>query len=266
MDPFAQKPLAPSIQPDHPLSEGLVFAWCPTEKDIGQQRDERTGQRGAATSVANTGFAPGKYGTAVTVASGGRFLWSANNTALDAPGKFTFSFLVRPDAVGATAYNFARWDSNAGFGLRQDDQFKLLINAGLPASSPSYTVGKWHHVIAVYDGTNAWIWLDGVRGANGATAAPSTAAVGLTIGSLAGATATADFGTAGLLFWRRALSTSEVYALQADPWAPLRPQGSMEMKDLSGQGFVASAAVAAAGGSPGLFPWPNFFSPFAGSI
>ena len=242
-DLLACKPLVARVQWDLGISDKLAFAWCPTDRAVGRQYDLCTMSKGAASVLTNASYTAGKFGLAenFVAASSTKHTWPDKPAwDLNSTG-FTICLLIKPLGGAASLSPFGKI-SSVGWLIRQNTAFDILMdNAGaFKGATANYVQGKWYQLFFQFDKTNVWSIMNGVRSANTAATAPGADATGLQVGTASTFYTTSEI--AGAFIWRRVLGKSEINALQRDPWLPVRPGGVMAMSDLSGQGFLGSAA------------------------
>ena len=205
------------------LSDGLVGYWKMDENSwngtAGEVKDSSgNGNNGTAVNGATTGT--GKFGGAGSFNGSNQYVSTGNVTL---GNTFSVSVWVKPTSSPQTGYTrLLETSFTSGLYLGFDatgTKFQFIVNNGTSpfgglTSSPFTTA--WHLVTGTYDGTNAVLYVDGVRqGSPVAFTSPGTITKPFYINSYV--TGLGTYGMVGSIdevrIYNRALSPAEIRKL-----------------------------------------------------
>jgi hypothetical protein len=223
-------------------SNGLL-AWWRLDGDVTDSSGN--GNNGSGYTPANDGtdgWTDGKFG-------GGAKFGTANNDRITVPNiavGTTFSISMWFKVTALTTYselitefnNFGGYPGfilemgHGGYGCSASGgelQFHVGDNtlAEVCSAKTTYNDGQWHHVVAMYDGTQAKMYVDNVLSvAANRTAVLANSSV-LTIGNYSGGARVFPGTLDDVRLYNRALSTSEIAKLYAGSAPPAIDQSVM---------------------------------------
>jgi hypothetical protein len=161
---------------DTKITNGLVGFWTFNGKDVGTTIVDVSGQNnhgyvfGAATS---TSVGIGKVGQGLKLDGANNYVQVANSSSLDMTGAVTMSAWIKTSTTNDYAGIIQKSNSSTvgyqmGFSTAASGQLRcdLANGVGYAAVGNSANVldGKWHHVLCVYNGTTAQLYVDNVSG------------------------------------------------------------------------------------------------------
>ncbi len=137
--------------------------------------------------------------------------------------------------------NKAEWNSTYGFQVFLDASKVVARGSGTSSvtTSSSFSTGVWHHIVVVYSGTNAKVYVDNVERVSGTINQINTSSQQpLYVGRYAGSSSFYFVGRVDdIRIFNRVLSTSEVSELYNDRWGifvdPTLPMKSIAGVDIS---------------------------------
>lgn len=145
--------------------------------ESGALTTDSSGNSHTLTAIGSPTLGTGKYGGSVNLASASSQAYShADNADFKPTGVFSVSVWVKTSTSGKMIVNACSQNSNvAGWfidcGLNGVNKANFVIgkNTGtggadykVCSSTTSITDGNWHHIVAVWDGTNMKMYLDGI--------------------------------------------------------------------------------------------------------
>lgn len=224
------KPLLGSrIDPEHPLSKGLVLCLLFNEGS-GNRVYDISGNRNDGVFGNDPEWAPGRTGAAIDFDGGNDYIGIVN---LIRPPHITISARIKSNSVIVEDAQIASADDVGTGNTERSWQFRLNKTTGYArfivfVGSSNYQVtgsdnlsGNWHHVVGVYDGNEAILYGDGsLVNSNNSMSGDLKGGEGIAIGSLSDERLQNYFN--GLIddvrIWNRALSTQEVQDLYINPY------------------------------------------------
>ena len=223
-----QPPTAGSVDPDHPLSQGLVGWWTHTGTDlmgllplVPTGISHATGMfgRGVGMTAANASLAAvalpaHKIGPPATVVA------VITKTASAVGGVSMFGTFPNDGATPTLGLALMTSNSNQIYAATNS-------GAGLITGTPSTLANGPHVVVGTFTPTSIGLWVDGNRiSADVVALAPaypgtSWVSAGPGFADQAGRTANMTFHAGSI--YRRVLSPVEIAMLHADPYCMIRP-------------------------------------------
>lgn len=250
-------PFGAPLNPQDPLSRGLVAAWLLDEGAGTRVRDAVSGRwpgtlvNVAAPATSTSGWNSGLYGRHLTFdGTDDRVEGALGGLGNPSTSPFTLAVLVRPASVTGTRFAVSVFDSissyNAGvaIGFRSGSDWKVegwgqFSNPNL-SSGVNPAVGRYDLIAYSREGSTGRIFVNGIERASSATAPQSFTPAAFFVGAL---TRGNDFTAGDIPFagvWGRALSATDHLALWADSFRPWRPRR-------------VSVLVSPAGGGPATY-------------
>lgn len=229
-----QKPTGPiGLDPRHPLSRGLLGFWPMGSSHVSApQRDiSRYGNDIVPVSQV-IGTAPTPFGGVGTNAGYSNYLQSTSSEILGLTGPMSMVAFFYP-TVGL-ANGMRIWGCLSSFpyngyelGTNGGNSYFQVGNAGSLQianwSSSNLVSGTWYMAVGIYDGSNGYLYYNGVQQASFAGASNAIGATTQPLNFLGPSPNDSGVGFSGYIFgWRlynRALSPDEVYWLYAEPFA-----------------------------------------------
>jgi hypothetical protein len=221
------------------VQPGGMVAYYPFNENAGATSDDASANTNNGTLVGSPTWATGKLGSALSFnGSNGQSFSVSDNTAITMGSKMTVSLWANQSSAVVNKALASHWDYTSGsvsggwaLQVAGDSasrlQFFVAGSATDPASNyvetaaNTWATGGWHHIVAVYDGTQSAanrvnIYIDGVAVATTVTGTiPPTglnAASPLKIGDFNGLNRTWNGGIDHFKLFNRALSAVEVSA------------------------------------------------------
>ena len=178
-------------------------------------------------------------------------------------GAFSIVSWVRADTATAYLCIMAQGGNTWRFHLSSDASTLEFFTTGLSGQgglrgTVNVIDSAWHQAVAVYDGTNKYIYVDGVLDASAAATGLETVDTSLvTIGSQGGWRWNGDIDE--VTVYDRGLSASEIANLYRQATSgPGAPEIAVEpVPQTVNVGEPASFSVAAAGGAPYSYQWKH---------
>ena len=215
---------------DNLVQSNLVGFWKMDESSWNGTTDEAadaSGNSHAGTAQGNaTTTSSGKFNYAGTFDGTGDFVQVADHADLDITGDFTLSAWIAR-AGGTNGYIISKTNDSAdgGYALLHGNSGEVYCRTNNGTSSTdSYTDtgyvnsdSAWHHVVAVRTGTSCRVWIDGID-VTSVTNTHTTLTANsnnLAIGSSPGGSAQFNGKIDDARVYNRALSTSEIQALNS---------------------------------------------------
>jgi hypothetical protein len=163
-----------ATSPAAPSATGLIAQY----KLDGNVLDS-SGNNLNGTIMGNPAFTPGIAGQALTFDGAGDFVDCTNNVKWDAiTDKITVSTWFRVDVFDVT-YQPIVTKGDSSWRIARNSETNGLqwrCNGPVPTFRINGTVnvndGEWHHAAGTYDGTTAWLYVDGKLDGTMATAGP----------------------------------------------------------------------------------------------
>lgn len=235
------KPPSPKVNPDHPLSRGLVGAWTFSEgsgnkvRDVSGNNNDGTVQNSAAPVWIGS-----PYGWAYTLKTTGNYFFSnaikvtqfTLSCVLQSPtGQWNnncFDSFLNQRSSGNTAteaYLFGPESpgNDLSLSLRVGN---ASANAKLTVT-PTVDITQWHHYVATYDGVTGKIYVDGNLIGSSAlnitiafAGTPNSLAIGDDSGAGLGRALSANIAQASV--HNRAMSANEVAMFSYDTFQMMR--------------------------------------------
>jgi len=217
------------LNKSHPLARGLVGYWLLNEGS-GNKVFDLSGDGNAGTLVADTHFVPGKFGPALDFDGTGDYIDCGTSDIFNLTTSFTLSiWMSRANTTGdhGLFHRYAGADNYEGYGLgirvQSGDNANLIrffTGDEWLYSTITITDSYWHHIVAVWDGTKTYIYIDGVLRGSATPASTELNNPGdtLFIGSFGG---TSNFFSGKLdlpVIYNRALSAFEIALLYREPF------------------------------------------------
>ena len=228
---------------DHPLSRGLVGCWLLNENN-GNKVHDYSGQGNLGT-LTNMDPATDWVGSL----HGGALDFDGYNDYLAIPiittSTTTLSAWIKTSS-GTLQIVFMGMTENNQFRIHADGNLRFLTNAAedinIITTGVNVIDGKWHHIVAVNNGTNAYIYLDGIQKTSGAGSLNSRSwdRIGEYI----------ELGWYGFLgcidefrIYNRALSAQEIAWLYAFPYAMFEEESPYWILKAAGGGTYNEAVT-----------------------
>lgn len=176
-----------------------------------------------STPTATTGFDGGANLAANFAGGSSQYLYitDAAQVGLDITGNITISLWVKPGNLSILKYYVSKWGASGNFGytVYQNSANKFGFNlssdgtAGQTVTSnTTLATGTWYHIVAVYDGVDMRIYVNGILDCT--PVAYTSGIVNNSQGLYLGCTSVPNTYMTGALddvaIWSRALSASEV--------------------------------------------------------
>lgn len=217
------------INPSHALSQGLIGAWVMNEGG-GLSLKDLSGKNNTGALTGGPTWSAGQFGPALSFNGSSSYvdLGSgvplATRISISARLKVA-SFIANMQIVCSDAsvrrFQFRVNSSNGIDFVVFDGGGSVLAFA---SSATTLSANIFYHVIGTYDGSNAYVYINGVQDATGAGSG-SSATVADTI--YIGARNTGSLFFSGVidevLIYNRALSSYEVQQLYVDPFCFMQP-------------------------------------------
>jgi len=152
-------------RPANGQTPGLVSHW-PGE---GNANDVVGGNNGALQGGA--AFAPGVVGQAFNFDGVNRYIEVPDSPSLSVTGPLTLEAWINTNTIGFQQAIIEKYDvpGHNGYFLRIVDGKLVSAVCNYPATcsenvfgATTLSVGIWHHVVSVYDGTSIKVYLDGI--------------------------------------------------------------------------------------------------------
>jgi hypothetical protein len=221
------------------IQPGGMVAYYPFNENAGTTSDDASANTNNGTLVGGTGWTTGKLDSALSFSgANGQSFSVPDNAAISMGSQMTVSLWANQSSATVNKALASHWDYtngsvSGGWALQvagnsaSQLQFFVAGSASDPASNyietaPStWATGGWHHIVAVYDGTQSAanrvsIYIDGVAVATTVTGTiPTTglnAASPLKIGDFNGLNRTWNGSIDHFKLFNRALSAVEVDA------------------------------------------------------
>jgi hypothetical protein len=219
------------MDPNHPLSQGLVGFWLFNETG-GLTAYDLSGNLNHGTLTNGPIWSPGRSGQALSLDGTDDYVNVPDNSSLDIASNFTLSSWVNYTTSGGTNARTVFAKDNAlvgeGYGLYLDYQnnaipacYARIGGSWVSAKGLAHNNGRWHHIVGVYDGSNLNLYVDCVKEANSAaTGTVTTNSDPLQIGHFnTGPSGTYFLGlTDDVRVYNRALSPQEIRWLYEYPY------------------------------------------------
>jgi len=227
-------PLGIQLNRGHPLAHGLVGCWLMNER-AGDNVYDLSGN-GNTGSVVNAKWDADKFGSCLSFDGSGDYVEIADDSSLDLDEDFAISvwFKAADQLRSDIVY---KGDTGAGgkrymIVLRDGGQVKIEIDDDSDSknvqTSASYDDDVWHHAVAVRDGANLRLYVDGVEVPESPTDITGYTSLAnsnpLVFGIQSVGLATDPFkgliGNVGI--YKRALTPAEIASLTTDPFQMFR--------------------------------------------
>jgi len=215
----------------HRLSRGLVGLWLMNE-NTGTTVHDLSGNGNDGSLVADTHWAPGKFGDALDLDGAGDYVNCGQNPTLNITGHITISVWVYrkgttpSNLVGILGSIQPPWDANWALFVNGDNSNIGFIGWGLSDNAVSgglVPLNTWVHVVAKYDGSYLYIYTNGTEVAKDASTGSVTALENdLLIGTYVNTTRNWNGLIDHAMIYNRALSASEIALLYREPFAMFR--------------------------------------------
>jgi len=237
--PLLKPPRGILLNKTHPLARGLVGCWLMNEGTGGKLYDlSANGNHG--TFVGDTHWAAGKYGSCLSFDGDGDYVEMSSSGAdwTEDFSQLTVSAWVKNNEIelshgyayvckGEHSGEASSWTLGKGtgeswyFGVKESPANQVAVDSPLNYQEDLL----WHHIVGVWNGSNLYIYSDGVS--VGTTEPSFTATLRDTAYNVAiGASASGSYGVDGyidnVMIFNRALSPEEIKALYADPFQAFR--------------------------------------------
>jgi len=220
------------------LNTGLVSYWAMRTNTSTTVFDEYGTNTGTAVNGVLFGSAYGKRDNGAGFDGVNDYVRALDSASLSVTGLLTISAWQKTSvAVGHYVSKYSSANARSyGFYVETGTGKPTLVLSSLTGSfagvtataSTSITNGAWRHVVAVYDSTNVFIYIDGTN--------QTLALTGTVPASIADSSANLHIGVDAALaqyfngsidevaIWNRALSSNEVYQIYNTPlYAPYKP-------------------------------------------
>jgi len=247
MSGIIKPPVGTQLKLDHPLSRGLVGCWLLNENS-GDKVHDYSGQGNLGT-LTNMDPATDWVGSL----HGGALDFDGYNDYLAIPiittSTTTLSAWIKTSS-GALQMVFMGMTENNQFRIHADGNLRFLTNAAedinIITTGVNVIDGKWHHIVAVNNGTNAYIYLDGIQKTSGAGSLNSRSwdRIGEYV-------ELSWYGFLGCIdefrIYNRALSAQEIAWLYAFPYAMFEEESPYWILKAAGGGDQTLTCTAIAG-------------------
>jgi len=215
----------PRLNPNHPLSIGLVGLWLFNETG-GLKAYDLSGKHNDGTLISGPTWKPGKFGQSLSFNGTSSYVNVPHSSSLNLPNKVTFAAWVYPtsftdyDTVVAKDYGTGFW-----FGLYiTTGTIQLWIGGAANQSDGAVQLNKWSHIAATWDGTTINYYINGVYDSSDTNSnAATTNTLNMYIGADRKSSADPFYWFPGLIdgvrIYNRVLLASEIRWLYQDPFA-----------------------------------------------
>jgi hypothetical protein len=223
-------PLGTQIRSGHLLTNGLVDYWLLNEGSGVIVRDVSSNKKTGTITGNGVSWVSGPFGNALYFAGSDDYIALGNAENIIGTNDFTISawFNVTKDASHRVIY--AKGATTAGILLYKTNTNGLACYAdsgslSMTVLTANWTDAVWHHLVAVRNGSVAYLYLDGLQAAtdsdvSGCNIDDTTA---WSIGGSSGGTANDYLGYIdSVVRWSRALSANEVRQLYMSPFSVFR--------------------------------------------
>ena len=208
------------------ITDGLISYWTMNDADYSAPTlDDVHGANDATNSGATTGGA-GILGQCFDFNTNDILTVAHNANLYPDAGKCSISMWMKRDGglganrilmtkgvdFGYSAYAIMILDNNTIRWQQADSGTTDWVT--LIASSNTITDANWHHIVVTNDGSNADIWIDGVKRGTDSTPTPSTYETAVTLKIGGGGTGFYFEGRIDEVgFWNRGLTDGEIASL-----------------------------------------------------
>jgi hypothetical protein len=200
-----------------------MISWWKAEGDAKDSQDHNNG-----TLIGEAGFALGKVGQAFSLNGEGQYVDVPDSPNLSITGPMTIDAWINTNDNTSEHAIVEKYDGGGsnGYFLRLSSEAGRVVAGMCNASTCSFasgatqvTTGTFHHVAAVFDGTNLQVYLDGALDGTASSVAPTDGTNPLTIGARGGSVGN---------FFNGIIDEVEVFnvALQASQIAAIYDAGS----------------------------------------
>jgi len=219
------------LNKSHPLARGLVGCWLFNEGSGNKVSDlSGNGNNGTLQGTAPS-WSSGKFGPAVLLPGTDEYINVGTSDFFNITTPFTLSICVsraNVDAYHGLIQRQGGAPNYRGYGL--GIVIKDVANANTVRfwtgdewlySTTTITDSNWHHIVAVWDGTKTYIYIDGVLDISATPASTDLNNPGdtLSFGAFQAGTSNWLPGRLDLpVIWNRALSDSEIALLYREPF------------------------------------------------
>lgn len=157
-----------TIEATPTLRTGLVGWWTFDGKDTSATTaNDKSGNGNNAERQGGVAVVRGKLGQAMNFDGTDDFVSSSHSTSLNITGRLTVSAWIKPNSAALSGYPMivTKGTINTGYLFFLDEgkphlRLKTTPDTGVTALT-SLTANNWSHVVAVYDGTNAKVYING---------------------------------------------------------------------------------------------------------
>lgn len=228
----SKPPLGTQLDWSHPLNKGLAGFWLFNEghgnkvNDLSMNRNTGTLTSMAFPPTTASGWNPGRNGVGLNFDGVNDYVDAGNNASLNITGNMTISAWIKIPSAPATYPGIVtkrESDGTVGYVLALNANNAILFLLKIEgvskiATSQTFSLNTWHHVVGVYNNITMVTYVDGTAGnpsnVNGSISISSNA---LKIGvSHLGAYFNGTIDEVRI--YNRALSASEVQQLYIDPY------------------------------------------------
>jgi len=235
-----------NLDRSHPLMNGLV-GWWPMQEGAGLTAFDLSGQgnHGTLTNMdQTTDWVVGRNGGASLDLDGSDdFIECGDIEETQGIGQLTLSCwaaltspllkdhcLISKDDQSNRSWSLVQLgaagsvDDNLRFILRTTSTYTIdSADAAWPNDS------EWHHAVAVYDGSNGRVYIDGVQSGSdtSATGTINSTSNTVKIGRRSDGFGDTDGKIQDVRIWNRALTATEVRQLYLNPWAPFQQRNQV---------------------------------------
>lgn len=183
------------------------------------------------TVVGNSVYTQGKVGNAILLNGIDGYVNVGNGVSLQMTDVITISAWVKPDSLDFSSVRnifSKRYETNdGGYYLRAIDggQVHFRVMKGLDGSITDetdvkstglLTIGEWYHIVGVYDGTNKYIYVNGISQSEPATGTFGSSPKNAYIGARPDGTNRFIGSIDELIVYHRGLTESEVQKIYCD--------------------------------------------------
>lgn len=229
---FDQKqkpPRAARVNWTHPLTRGLIGCWpCNEVHDYAITAKTVAPLNGEMVNPSTLPWRPSPFGN-VPNYNGSMYVPFGNpfslGTAFSVVAWANTSNVSGNRAVAS--FRSTSTASHIGFQLDQNGADARFIVGGATRSTGTYSTGfvanVWVHLVGIFDGTNADIYVNGVIGSHSGTYATPSNIDSLNLGAIVNGSAVRTLHWTGmiegLLIYNRVLSIAEIQWLKLAPYA-----------------------------------------------
>lgn len=224
-NPFCKPPLNSSLDRNNPLANGLVAYWPFLENSGGLTYDlSGSGKTGTITGAT---WVPGKFGSCLSFNGSGYVNYGAA-TSLELT-TMTLSAWIKTNFTGNYQViinkQVSSTNRNYWFAIHSTTNvllFYFYVGETNKTINGSTVVadGNWHHVVAVYDGSLRYLYVDGKSDATPTSPGgnPNVGTSNVYIGAEAGITRFFNGLLDNVMIFNRALSAAEIAQLYREPF------------------------------------------------